>query len=96
MADARLRLHYESEGLIRRFRVEPEAGGVPPLLVLEPRVPGRVRRVLVDGAEASLETRTGRSGSIVPVQLPVDAPRALEIELDADRRREGQSSSTSM
>jgi hypothetical protein len=80
VGDARLTLSCERTKDLDRFRVEPEAGSVPPLLVLEPLVEGEVRRMRVDGADAPLERRASGPRTVVPVQLPVDDVRILEIE----------------
>jgi hypothetical protein len=82
IGDGRLALTYERLDEVVRFTVEPEAGPVPPLLVLEPLVAGGVARVRVDGAEAQLETRAANGRVVVPVQLAVDRIRTLEIERD--------------
>jgi hypothetical protein len=52
---------------------------VPPLIVFEPSVAGAVDSVRVDGEAAELEVRRGGGRSVVPVQLPVDGIRTLEV-----------------
>jgi hypothetical protein len=81
VGDARLRLDYEREGSLLRYTVTPEVAPVPPLLVLEPSIVGRVASTLVDGASADLELRTAHARTVVPVQIPVDGPRVLEVKL---------------
>lgn len=81
VGDARLRLDYEREGSLLRYTVTPEVAPVPPLLVLEPSIAGRVASTLVDGASADLELRTAHARTVVPVQIPVDGPRVLEVRL---------------
>ena len=52
---------------------------VPPLMVFEPSVAGAVESVRVDGEAAGLEVRQSGGRSVVPVQLPVDGVRTLEV-----------------
>jgi hypothetical protein len=79
IGDARLSLEYTRDGSAHLWRVEPSVAPVPPLLVFEPRVGGPVASVRVDGAPAELEVRRSGAASVVPVQLPVDGPRTVEI-----------------
>ena len=76
---ARLKLSYHREGAAHRYEVLPTDAGVPPLVVFEPSVDGAVESVRVDGDAAELEVRRGDGRSVVPVQLPVDGVRTLEI-----------------
>jgi hypothetical protein len=78
----RLSLIHEREGDTHRFTLEPAAAAVPPSVVFEPAVPGRVREVRVDGRPADLDTRPDGDRTIVPLQVPVDAPRTVEIVTD--------------
>ncbi len=80
VGDVRLSMDFEREGRTRRFRLEPTAGRAPALIVLEPTVPGVVRAARVDGRNADLEVAPARGGAKVRVQLPLDGPRALEID----------------
>jgi hypothetical protein len=79
LGDASIRLAYRRSGSTRVFELEPEHGGVPPLVVLEPSMEGRVSHVRIDGAPADLDSRPHGGRTIVPVQLPLDAPRTVEI-----------------
>jgi hypothetical protein len=79
MGTSRISLAYERSRGGHLFTLEPERGGVPPLVVFEPAIPGEVGEVLVDGAPADLAPRTGAGRTVVPVQLPLDGPRTVEI-----------------
>lgn len=79
LGDASLRFGYSRSGSTRVFELEPEHGGVPPLIVLEPSVDGRVSNVRIDGASADLDLRPYGGRTVVPVQIPLDAPRTVEI-----------------
>lgn len=79
VGDTRLTLRYRREDRRHLFELEPELGSVPPLAVFEPAVAGPVREVRVDGAPALLEVRHSGVRTVVPVQLPVDGRRTLEI-----------------
>lgn len=81
-----LTLRYAREEGSRRFEIEPVTAAVPPLLVFEPTVSGEVSEVRVDGEAAELDARRMGGHTVVPVQLPLDAPRVVEIAVD--RRRE--------
>jgi hypothetical protein len=83
---ARLRLDYESSGRVRRFTVSPEEASVPPLLILEPTIRGRARSARIDGKPADLDVHAVGDFSVVPVQLPVEGPRVLEVEVEAASR----------
>ena len=63
------------------FTLEPERIGVPPLLVFEPSVAGAVRAVAVDGSAAELDARNEADRTVVPVQLPLDSIRTVEITI---------------
>lgn len=78
---ARLRLDYERDGAVCRYTVTPEVAPVPPLLVFEPSVTGEVASTRVDGDPADLQLRSQGSRTVVPVQLPLDGPRVLEVRL---------------
>lgn len=65
-----------------RYELSPEVAQVPPLVVLEPSVSGSVRSVRVDGEAAELDLRSAGGRTVVPVQLPLDGVRTLEIETE--------------
>jgi hypothetical protein len=79
LGETRLRLAYERRGDRHRFTVAPEHAAVPPLLVLEPTVRGRIRSIRIDGEPAELDAREIGLLSTVPVQLPVDGERTLDV-----------------
>jgi hypothetical protein len=76
---SRISLVYARADGVHRFTLVPERGGVPPLVVFEPAVPGEVADVLVDGIRADLAPRRSEGRTVVPVQLPLDGPRTVEI-----------------
>jgi hypothetical protein len=83
VGDDVLSLRVEPAGHRLRLTLEQDAGPIPITALLEPVVPGTVRRTAVDGVEALLAVRPAPGGSAVPVQLVLDHVRTLEIELDA-------------
>ncbi|NIP83885.1 MAG: hypothetical protein GWM90_33515, partial [Gemmatimonadetes bacterium] len=57
-------------------------GATPLRLVLEPELPGAgVVAVRVDGEPAELDAASAGDRWRVPVQLALDHPRALEVEM---------------
>jgi HPt (histidine-containing phosphotransfer) domain-containing protein len=78
----RLSLIHEREGAMHRYTLEPASAAVPPSVVFEPAVPGRVREIRVDGRPAELDARADGDRTIVPLQIPVDASRTVEIVTD--------------
>lgn len=79
LGTVRLAMRYERDGRLRRFTLEPEHAHVPPMVVFEPAVEGRVQEVRVDGSVADLDLRAVDGRTVVPVQLPVDGARTVEI-----------------
>lgn len=91
LGEARLAMAYERVGLTHRFTLTPEIASVPPLVVFEPTVHGEVVATRIDGATAALDAKpaTGESGraprrTVVPVQLPLDAVRTVEIDVSPE------------
>jgi hypothetical protein len=76
----RLALDYAREGSTHAFELVPDMAAVPPMVVFEPLVYGAVRTVRIDGEAADLAVRQEGGSSVVPVQLPVDGVRRVEIE----------------
>ena len=72
-------MEYERSGAISRFTLLPEIAAVPPLVVFEPTVHGRIREVRIDGEIADLEPHSAGPMTVVPVQIPLDAPRTIEL-----------------
>jgi hypothetical protein len=62
-------------------RVDQESGAIPITLLLEPVVRGSVIATLVDGRPAELAPRPVAAGTVVPVQLVLDAARRLRIDV---------------
>jgi len=79
LGDSSLRLEYERDASTHHFELTPEFASVPPLIVFEPTVAGTVREVRVDGALADLSLRIHGDFCVVPVQLPLDGARSLDI-----------------
>ena len=79
VGDASLSLEYERSGAIYRFTLLPEIAAVPPLVVFEPAVHGRIREVRIDGEIADLESHSAGPMTVAPVQIPLDAPRTIEL-----------------
>lgn len=82
MGEASLSLRFRREGALQRFEVEPEAGPVPVRVILEPALPGRLRAAHIDGVAAELDPRPFGERVLAPVQLVVDHPRIVELEVE--------------
>jgi hypothetical protein len=65
------------------IRLDQVAGALPVTALLEPVVAAPVRAARVDGTPAELAARQNGEFFIVPVQLALDAPRHLELELES-------------
>lgn len=87
VGEASLTLEYERAAGMHRFTLDPVLAAVPPLAVFEPAVEGSVLGVRVDGSSAELDTRPAGVRTVVPVQIPVDAPRTIEIEVTTGENR---------
>ncbi|HSH44378.1 MAG TPA: hypothetical protein VK966_00845 [Longimicrobiales bacterium] len=75
-------LHYSRAGSRHTFRLTQERGGAPVNVVLEPALPGeRLVSAMVDGQPAELDPRREGDRVVVPVQLVVDHPREVALEL---------------
>jgi hypothetical protein len=70
-----------------QIRIRQDSGAVPVTVLLEPVIAGdaAVMAAMVDGTAASLSPRPVADGSLVPVQLVLDAERELRLQLDAQR-----------
>jgi hypothetical protein len=79
LGEASMRLGYERSGQNHVFTLAPELAAVPPLIVFEPTVVGSVVEIRIDGALADLDVHRVEGLSLVPVQLPLDGPRRVEI-----------------
>lgn len=82
MADNRLALRVDASPGSWRLRIEQTAGAIPVTAILEPVIPTRgLTRALVDDTPAALEPRMEPAGLRIPVQLVLDRPRSLTLEL---------------
>jgi glycogen debranching enzyme len=82
VGEAHVSLAYRRDGVRHTFDLSQTRGSVPLNVVFEPALPGgRPTAVLVDGAAADLEARPFGERMLVPVQLVLDAPRRVVIEL---------------
>lgn len=73
---------YRSDGPLHRLTVAQERGGAPLQVVLEPELPGqKVVASRVDGEAAELDAVAAGGRWRVPVQLVLDHPRTLEVEI---------------
>lgn len=92
---AEIALSYErreapDDTVLHHFVIEPTNAAVPPTAIFEPGLPGRLAEARIDGRVATLDPVVDGERTVVPVQLPVDARRTVEL------RVEGQPPSTSM
>lgn len=73
---------YEREGTRHRFEVSQTRGPTPVTLVLAPELRGEnVVAVRVDRKPADLDVESAGGRCRVPVQLVLDHPRTLEVEI---------------
>jgi hypothetical protein len=85
VGSAALDVAYRREAGVHRFRTEQTRGPAPLQLVLAPELAGSGRiRARVDGTPADLEPGPARGRRRVPVQLVLDRPRTLEVEVSPD------------
>jgi hypothetical protein len=80
LGDAQISMHYEREGAIHRFKLEPKVARVPPVVLLEPLLPGgRLTAARVDGDIAELDSTPARDGIRARIQVPLDGDREIEF-----------------
>ncbi len=84
LGSSAIALRYEATRGGVRFEIEPTVASVPPLLVFEPLVSGNVTEVRVDGVPAELDVESVGRRTKVPVQLPLDATRVVELTLTTE------------
>lgn len=78
----RLGMTYVRDGDRHSFVFTPEAGSVPGMLIFEPRLPGEsLREVRIDGQVAEVGSEKVGDRVQIQVQLPADAERRIEIDL---------------
>ncbi len=83
VGEADLDVTYEREGNTHRLRLEPTRGRVPVTVVLEPSLAGAsLRAARVDGSRAELNAAATASRIRARVQLVLDAPRTVEMDVD--------------
>jgi hypothetical protein len=81
IGDAAVGLRIERSAARIAITAEQSSGALPLTLILEPTVHAPVEQCFVDGQPADLALRPLPDRVIVPVQLALDAPRELRIEL---------------
>jgi hypothetical protein len=85
VGSAAVDIAYRRDGGVHRFTLTQIRGSVPLQAVLAPELPGRqVRGARVDGEPAELDPVRVDGRWRVPVQLVLDAPRILEVEIGPD------------
>ncbi len=83
IADAEIALSYERNESSHSFTLEPQRARVPPVVVFQPELPGRITRIRIDGTKADLHISSVDGGrSRMDVQIPVDTHRTVEIETE--------------
>lgn len=86
--DAEIDLSYRRAGDRHHFSLVQESGAIPVRVIFEPELPGaRLVAASVDGEDAELAPRAGRSGVIVPVQIVLDDLRSIELEIGREAGR---------
>ncbi|MHB1168458.1 MAG: hypothetical protein ACYC28_04155 [Longimicrobiales bacterium] len=82
LGDASVDLRIQRDARTVRITADQTAGALPLTLILEPTVHAPVSACFVDAHPADLALRATADHVIVPVQLALDAPRELTIELE--------------
>lgn len=73
-------LEYRRDGGVRRYLLEPTGGRAPATVILEPTLDASgLATARVDGEVVELDPRPGPGGLVVPLQIPLDAPRTVEL-----------------
>ncbi|HSW28765.1 MAG TPA: hypothetical protein VLH75_04630 [Longimicrobiales bacterium] len=86
VGEAELELRYEREGRTHRLRLEPTRGRAPVTVVLAPSVSGEAPGVArVDGVPAELDAVAMGTRIRFSVQLVLDAPRTVEVDVEPAR-----------
>ncbi|MHB1193522.1 MAG: hypothetical protein ACYC6F_10795 [Longimicrobiales bacterium] len=86
VGEAALEFRYEREDRTHRLRLDPTRGRVPVTVVLEPSVPGAAHgaapvEARVDGVRAELDAAAVGTRTRFRVQLVLDAPRTVELDV---------------
>ncbi|MDA0327459.1 MAG: hypothetical protein O2958_00400 [Gemmatimonadetes bacterium] len=79
LGDASIGMRYTRDGTTHQFVLTPDIAPVPPLVVFEPAVVGRIREIRIDGEAADLHVRRLGTSTVAPVQIPIDGVRTMEI-----------------
>ena len=83
LASASIALRYERSKTLHRFELEPTSARVPPMLVLEPSVPGkRLVEAHIGGVSADLEATSEGERVRVRVQLPLEGPCTIDLRTE--------------
>ncbi len=82
VGDAHIDVDYRRDGSRHIFRIDLASGAVPPRVVLEPALPGRLRSATIDDVEASLESRPFGTRTLVPVQFALEGERTVVLEME--------------
>lgn len=83
LASASIALRYERSGTLHRFELEPTSARVPPMLVLEPSLPGkRLVEAHIGGVSADLEATSEGERLRVRVQLPLEGPCTIDLRTE--------------
>ena len=84
LGPASITLRYERSGARHRFMLEPMSARVPPMLVLEPSIPGvHLAEAQIGGAPADLEAVVEGDRVRVRVQLPLDGPCTIDLRTES-------------
>jgi hypothetical protein len=85
--DGTIGLHVSQTADSILVRIRQDTGAVPVTVLLEPVLAGGsvMLAPTVDGVAAALSPRPAADGTMVPVQLVLDADRELLLQLDAQR-----------
>jgi len=80
---ASITLRYERSGTRHRFMLEPMSARVPPMLVLEPSIPGtHLTAAQIAGTPADLEAVVEGDRVRVRVQLPLEGPCTIDLRTE--------------
>jgi hypothetical protein len=80
VGSARVSFEYERSGTDHMLRLSADRGRMPPMIVLEPHLPGRrMEAAHIDGAPAELDWERFGDRVRPRVQIPLDGPRVLSF-----------------
>lgn len=81
VGDARLEVRVSRDADHLEISVEQSEGPLPLTLILEPILHATIAATRVDGTPADLAIRSRADAMVAPVQLVLDAPRTLALDL---------------